>query len=324
LIDSSSNPPHLYISNPLNNRVVGFTDYRKVNAGVKADLVISQPDLITGMVNYPSSNPSQTSNEGLWSTEGLAVDPGGNLYVADACNGRVLRFPTPSNQPAGAMQQANLVLGQTSFFGQSIKDLSRQTMRSLRFGTHRCGPTGGVRRALESRAFFFEKPARGDFQSGRPAANVFGQADFVSSTTAVFSVPLLIAIYPGDQLYVAHAAHNRVAVLPNVPTGGTIRGSSSQSPGLECNRRYREWRKVRDFGREFGRESSARVFPAYQTYLSNPSLKAALSVFGRGLWGVRLFREPNSRRSVDKSIIVLLPDGRIYNVRWWRRGSAIW
>ncbi|HMD49439.1 MAG TPA: NHL repeat-containing protein, partial [Bryobacteraceae bacterium] len=70
-IDTSSNPPHVYISDPLNNRVLGFADYRKVNAGVKADLVIGQPDLVTGIINYPSSNPSQTSNEGLWSPEGL-------------------------------------------------------------------------------------------------------------------------------------------------------------------------------------------------------------------------------------------------------------
>jgi hypothetical protein len=33
VIDSSSNPPHLYVSDPLNNRVLGFVDYRKVNAG---------------------------------------------------------------------------------------------------------------------------------------------------------------------------------------------------------------------------------------------------------------------------------------------------
>jgi len=233
LIDSSSNPPHLYISNPLNNRVVGFTDYRKVNAGVKADLVIGQPDLITGMVNYPSSNPSQTSNEGLWSTEGLAVDPGGNLYVADACNGRVLRFPTPSNQPAGAMQPANLVLGQTSFFGQSIKDLSRQTMPSAFGLALTAAGQLVVSDALSNRVLFFSRNRLEEISSpGGRRRMCFGQADFVSSTTAVFSVPLLIAIYPGDQLYVAHAAHNRVAVLPNVPTGGTIRGSSSQSPGL--------------------------------------------------------------------------------------------
>src|ERR1035441_10023909 len=40
VIDSVSNPPHLYIADPLNNRVLGFKDYRKVNAGSFADMVI--------------------------------------------------------------------------------------------------------------------------------------------------------------------------------------------------------------------------------------------------------------------------------------------
>lgn len=280
VIDSSSNPPHLYVSDPLNNRVLGFADYRKVNAGMKADLVIGQPDLLTGMINYPSNNPSQTSNEGLWSPEGLAVDAIGNLYVADACNGRVLRFPAPFVQQEGSAQQANLVLGQTSFFGQPIKDLSRQTLRSA-FGV--ALTTEGhlvVSDALANRVLFFQKPAGGDFQSGQSAANVFGEADFVSSTTAVFSGPLHIAVDPNDQLYVADAGHNRVAVLPSIPTAGnnppvlfTITGLSSPA-GVTINGATSEiW--VANSG-----ANQALRFPAYQTYLSNPTATAMLSVFG--------------------------------------------
>ena len=59
-----------------------------------------------------------------------AVDSNSNLYVADGCNARVLRFPAPFAQPAG-MPQANLVLGQPGFFGQPIKDLSRSTMARI-------------------------------------------------------------------------------------------------------------------------------------------------------------------------------------------------
>jgi uncharacterized protein (TIGR03437 family) len=280
LIDSSSNPPRLYVSDPLNNRVLGFADYRKVNAGMKADLVIGQPDLVTGMINYPSSNPSQTSNEGLWSPEGLAVDANGNLYVADACNGRVLRFPTPFNQPPGAVQQANLVLGQTSFFGQPIKDLSRQTMRSAFGVAFTAAGHLVVSDALANRVLFFEKPAGGDFQSGQPAANIIGQADFVSSSTAVFSFPLLIALDPSDQLYVADAAHNRIAVLPSVTTAGddppilfAITGLTSPA-GVAINSATSEiW--VANTG-----ANQVLRFPSYQTYLSTPASTATLSVFG--------------------------------------------
>ena len=74
VIDTASNPPHLYIADPLNNRVLGFKDYRKVNAGSFADLVIGQPDLHTALLNFPTNNPTQANNQGLWSPEGLAVD----------------------------------------------------------------------------------------------------------------------------------------------------------------------------------------------------------------------------------------------------------
>jgi len=280
VIDTSSNPPHLYVSDPLNNRVLGFADYRKVNAGLKADLVIGEPDLLTGMINYPSSNPSQTSNEGLWSPEGLAVDANGNLYVADACNARVLRFPAPFVQSPSVPQQADLVLGQTSFFGQPIKDLSRQTMRSA-FGI--AFTAAGhllVSDALANRVLFFEKPTGGDFQNGQPATNVFGEADFVSSSSSVLQGPLLVAVDPSDQVYVADAGHNRIAVLPNATTAGdnppvlfAITGLSSPA-GVAINAATSEIWVANSGGNQVLR------FPAYQTYLSNPSATATLSVFG--------------------------------------------
>ncbi len=71
-----------------------------MNADVTADLVIGQPDLFTALVNYPSNSPTQANAQGLWSPEGLAVDAKGNLYVADTCNARVLRFPAPFAQTA--------------------------------------------------------------------------------------------------------------------------------------------------------------------------------------------------------------------------------
>ncbi|HEY6391149.1 MAG TPA: NHL repeat-containing protein, partial [Bryobacteraceae bacterium] len=130
LIDPASTPPHLYIADPTNNRVLGFNDYRKVNAGSKADVVVGQPDLLSAVINFPNNSATQTTDVGLWSPEGLAVDADGNLYVADTCNGRVLRFPKPFAQPQGILQRANLVLGQFTFFGQPGRDLSRSTMRT--------------------------------------------------------------------------------------------------------------------------------------------------------------------------------------------------
>jgi uncharacterized protein (TIGR03437 family) len=220
VIDVTSNPPHLYISDPLNNRVLGYMDYRQVKAGTKADLVIGQPDLFTALINWPTNNVTQANDQGLNSPEGLAIDSNGNLYVADGGNARVLRFAAPFAQPQGTMARANLYLGQPSFFGQPIKDLSRSTMRfpyGLAFTAE-----GGlvVSDVTAHRVLFFRKPAGGDFQSGVPASNVIGQRDFVSGLATTFNAPRGISIDADDQLYVADYGNNRIAILPNVPASG--------------------------------------------------------------------------------------------------------
>jgi uncharacterized protein (TIGR03437 family) len=218
-IDRVSTPPHLYIADPLNNRVLGYSDYRKVNAGVTADLVIGQPDLATALVNYPSNSPTQTNAQGLWSPEGIAVDASGNLYVADTCNARVLRFPGPFTQTNSGLPQANLVLGQTSMVGQPIKDVSAQTMSSAYGLAFTAAGDLVVSDPLANRVLYFQKTGE-DFQSGESATSVFGQPDFNSSLPSVLAGPHLISLDANDELYVADTGNNRIAVLPSVPTAG--------------------------------------------------------------------------------------------------------
>ncbi|MGD0131091.1 MAG: hypothetical protein ABSE57_03550 [Bryobacteraceae bacterium] len=225
VIDGRSTPPHLYIADALNNRVLGYKDYRQVHADVSADLVIGQPDLNTALVNYPSNSPTQTNAQGLWSPEGLALDAKGNLYVADTCNARVVRFPAPFEQPAATLPQtglpqADLVLGQTSLTGEPIKDVSAQTMKSAYGIAFTSAGDLVVSDPVASRVLYFQKEGSGDFQSGESAANVFGQPDFNSSLPSVLSGPHLIALDANDQLYVADTGNNRIAVLPSVSTAG--------------------------------------------------------------------------------------------------------
>jgi uncharacterized protein (TIGR03437 family) len=280
VIDAVSDPPHLYVADPLNNRVLGFSDYRLVNAGVKADLAIGQPNLFTGMPNYPGGSGSSTNDQGLWSPEGLAVDASGNLYVADACNGRVLRFAAPFSQPAGAMPRANLVLGQTTFFNQPIKDPSHQTMRSAYGLAFSAAGDLVVSDPLANRILFFLKPPGGDFETGASASNVFGQADFSSSLPVVFSGPRLISLDSSDQLYVADTSNNRVAVLPNVTIAGDnppvlFSLTSLSNPfGVAVDQNSGEiW--VSSTG-----ASQVLRFPQYQNVISSPMPDATLTVFG--------------------------------------------
>ena len=218
-IDQASTPPHLYVADPLNNRVLGFRDYRRVKPNVTADLVIGQPDLLTAVVNYPSGSPTQSNAQGLWSPEGLVVDGSGNLYVADTCNGRVLRFPAPFAQTGATMPAADLILGQTSFFGQPIKDVSGQTMKSAYGLALTSAGDLVVSDPLANRVLYFKKTG-GDFQSGESASNVFGQPDFSTTIAGVMSGPHSITLDSSDQLYVADTGNNRIAVLPSVPTAG--------------------------------------------------------------------------------------------------------
>jgi uncharacterized protein (TIGR03437 family) len=280
VIDASSQPPHLYIADPLNNRVLAYLDYRKVNAGSVADRIIGQPDLWTSLINYPSNNPNQVNDQGLWSPEGLAVDSSGSLYVADACNARVLRFPPPFKQPAGAMAHANLVLGQTSLYGQPVKDVSRQTMRSAYGVALTVDGHLVVSDPLANRILFFRKPAGGNFQSSAAATNVFGQPDFNSSLAQVLAGPRLISLDRDDQLYVADTANNRVAILPNAPTAGdnppvlfSLTGVTNPYAVFINPSTDEIW--VTDTG-----GNQVLRYPKFQTVITNPASSAALHVFG--------------------------------------------
>ncbi|HTL16535.1 MAG TPA: hypothetical protein VL793_04820 [Patescibacteria group bacterium] len=106
-LDNSVNPPVLYVSDFWNNRVLAWKNALAFSNGAKADFVIGQKDLYSTAAGGPGT-PFST---GLLYPTGLAVDRGGNLYVIDAGNNRILRFPKPYTQTD---QFPDLVIGQTS------------------------------------------------------------------------------------------------------------------------------------------------------------------------------------------------------------------
>ena len=217
-VDSSSTPPHLYLADPVNNRVLGFKDARNVTPGTRADIVIGQPDFFRALVNYPSGDPSSPNNTGLHGPAGIAVDAQGNLLVADNGNGRVLRFPSPFNQPAGALQTANLVLGQFDF-NSTIFDASQQTMKSP-FGVALFADGSlAVSDSALNRVLFFQRPPSGDFSNAQNASLVIGQTDFNSATrgssgsSGGLANPGQVAADPDNRLYVCDSANNRLMIF---------------------------------------------------------------------------------------------------------------
>src|SRR5581483_10636547 len=101
VIDQNSNPPHLYVADTYNNRILGFNDARSIKVGAQADLVLGQPDFKRSVCNYNPNSAAASqapTASSLCQPVGLAVDSQGNLWVADRGNHRVVRYANPFAQ----------------------------------------------------------------------------------------------------------------------------------------------------------------------------------------------------------------------------------
>ncbi|MFN7935108.1 MAG: hypothetical protein U0R19_17390 [Bryobacteraceae bacterium] len=217
VIDNSSSPPRLYVSDTYNHRILCYRDARSVKQGDRADLVIGQRDMMRALVNNPANDPDQITDNGLRVPANVAVDAAGNLYVADSGNGRVLRFPRPFDQP-GAIRP-DLVLGQSSFFSKITDATARTMSRPYGLAFTQAGHLM-VSDIAHNRVLFFRKPEGGDFSSGMAAEKVIGQSDFVTITTSTAPNRMLaphgISTDTDDRLYVADTGNNRLLVYDTI------------------------------------------------------------------------------------------------------------
>jgi uncharacterized protein (TIGR03437 family) len=221
-IDMTSSPPHLYVADTYNNRILGFSDLRKITTGAKADIVIGQPDFQRTLINYPSNDPTQPNASGLSVPIGLAVDPQGNLYVADIGNSRVLRFPTPfANYTPGTPEQADLVLGQAGFSGARITDPTDRTMAAP-YGLTFAYAGGLLVSDLSLNRVLYFGVLPQNLTSGMAATGVLGQPDFnsagIGSGPGQLNAPHHISIDTDDRLYVADTGNARVSIYNHAPT----------------------------------------------------------------------------------------------------------
>jgi uncharacterized protein (TIGR03437 family) len=233
-VDSSGSTPHLYVSDPSNHRVLGFADARKVGPGVQADIVIGEPDLLTALCNYggvvnpPAEQlPRQPTASSLCYPTGLAVDPSGNLFIADSSNGRVLRFPAPF-EAANSSQQANLVLGQSAFTGISNPQASQSVMvfpYGLVFDPAR-GLLVSDEAANRVLLFSMTSPTNGE-----TASAVIGQPSFTATGAAVLNAPHHIAEDTIGEVYVADSGHNQILIF-DIPATGSNNEPGNSITGL--------------------------------------------------------------------------------------------
>jgi uncharacterized protein (TIGR03437 family) len=244
VVDKNSTPPRLYIADTMNNRVLGFRDARAVGVDARgvleqrADLVIGQPDVFRSTVNFPSGDDLVLSDTALRAPTGLALDPAGNLWVADTGNGRVLRFPAPFSQPPGSLPRATVVLGQIGFTTPPVKDAGIANL-SAPFGLALLANGSlAVSDFAHNRVVIFRRPPGGDFSNSQPASLVLGQLDFSSQGAgpgpAQMRGPRHIAVDSSDRLYVMDTGNNRMMVFTNLAISSNGAASVLQLPNLNA------------------------------------------------------------------------------------------
>jgi sugar lactone lactonase YvrE len=121
-IDRSVTPNRLYVADMLNSRVLGWNSVPAFTNGQAANIVIGQPDFFSWGCNRSlpeASIPAPTANS-LCQPEAVAVDPDGNLYVADTTNNRVLEYNQPFSSGKIFDLAANMVFGQLGSFTTNV------------------------------------------------------------------------------------------------------------------------------------------------------------------------------------------------------------
>ena len=223
ILDLSATPPHLYVADTNNNRILGFNDSTHFSRGLQAaDLVIGQPDFNRAQINYPTNKANTPNQQGLFLPTSLAVDSAGNLYVTDTGNSRVLRFPAPYASGKTALESADLVIGQNSFT-TTVTDATAQTLATpigIALTAGAANPSGSpsgwlvVSDSGHNRVLFFPTP----LSSGMSANKVLGALNFTSTTTGSadpprFASPRGLAVDSSDRVIVADTGNHRVQIF---------------------------------------------------------------------------------------------------------------
>ncbi len=198
-LDTSASPPIVYVADTYNDRVLAWKNSAAFNNGDLADLVIGQTDL------YSTSRggPGTTLSSGLFLPVAVAVDGKGNLYVSDAGNNRIVRYPAPFGQHSTPVL-ADLVIGQASV---GVGQAPNQGLGAPTASTLYLSGSGG---SIFNSGLAFDGPgnlwatdsgnnrvlrynASALSGGGTVAADlVLGQADFVTNSLPSSTVPLRV------------------------------------------------------------------------------------------------------------------------------------
>ncbi len=207
-LDAAGN---LYVVDQANGRVLRFNAAAFKANGASADAVLGQPNF--------TSNGFGTTQNTFFTPQAVAVDPSGNLFVADGSNHRVLRFNSAATKANGA--NADGVLGQINFTtntkGTAADKLDNPySIAADKNGNLYVGQRGNYRISVFLNAASKANGAAADIVLGKPD---FTDASVpASANQSNIYFPYALAVDQNNNLYVADGAYNRLLVFYNAPS----------------------------------------------------------------------------------------------------------
>ena len=174
----------VWVADTLNNRVLGWNNSSAFENGAQSDFVLGQRDKLSTEPQGPGTGFSG----GLFFPMSVAVDASGNVYVLDAGNNRVVRYPRPFDQQD---QLPDMVIGQPDFRtrGGNQGGITEKTLLTNANGNiYKAGLAFDSQNNLwvvdpgNHRILRFAANVLGESAASFPSSNlVLGQPDFVAS-----------------------------------------------------------------------------------------------------------------------------------------------
>jgi uncharacterized protein (TIGR03437 family) len=267
----TSSTPILYVADLFNNRILAWKNPSALTLANQADKVIGQRDFYSAFEGGPGRTAPALGSAGLSLPSGLAVDSTGNLYVYDAGNNRILRFPKPLDQQ-GEFVSPDLVIGQKTpgsgnQFNQGLPKPTEKTLASNRAGsvfhaTLAFDPQGNLWASDPGNHRVLRYP-KANLSGSEPAADlVLGQSTFISddaptvvqSTLLGLVLPSAIAVDSNGGVYVTDNIQ-RVVYYAAPATGvnatrvlGVVPTPTQQVPAVPAPNTYTVGRTANEVG----------------------------------------------------------------------------